>query len=164
MRKMIRYSAFLLFWITSTIFSVNAQKKTSEQKAADQASIITKYINSKITDASGHLTASQTKKIETAYADYYNDKAAYKKRKKEFMATYKAWKEAATSGSVSAEEKAKLETQKVEIAKENKALNKETKDMRTRRENKIKEALNDEQEAVFTQMRQEQSSKDDDES
>lgn len=156
--KFAKLSVLLLFITFS--FQAQAQKSTSEDKATQQAKTITKFINSKLTEESDHLSAAQTSSIKGAYLDYFNDMDAYKNRKKEFMTTYKTWKAAATAGEVSAEEKAKLEAQKKEIALEQKALNKESKDMKVRREDKIKEVLNDTQTPIFEAMRAEQSSKD----
>lgn len=158
-----KFLPILLLFI-ATIFQAQAQKATPEEKATAKSEVIVKYINSKITDEAQHITDDQSGKITQAYVDFYSDKAAYKKRKKEFMTTYKTWK-AAVGQPVSAEEKVKLEAQKKEIAVENKALNKESKEMRTRRETKIKEALNEVQLPIFVEMRKEQKAakeKDDD--
>ncbi|WP_299461879.1 hypothetical protein [uncultured Microscilla sp.] len=155
---MIRRLLPVFLLLTVFTFAAQAQKKTPEQKAAKKATNITKYINSKITDKAQHVTATQTASIKTAYIEFYDDKKALREKKKKFRADVKEFK-AESKKPQSAENIAKLKAMKKQLIADKKAMNKESKEMRVRREDKIKEALNATQKVHFTAMRAEQAAK-----
>ena len=152
---MIRKLLPVLLLLVTFTFAAQAQKQTAAQKATIKADQITKFINSKITDKAQHITATQSGKIKDAFVEFYADKDALNIRKKKFGAAYKAFK-AEAAKPVDKEGKAKLQEQKKELIVENKAINKETKEMQARREDKIKEVLNATQKVHFEAMRAEQ--------
>lgn len=142
-----------LVLITFT-FAAQAQNKL-KAKATKKAAGIVKYLNSKIT-AGAKVSAVQQGKIAAAYEKFYEDKKALKERKKKFGASVKAYKAEAAKPQKK-EGIAKLKQMKKDLIAEKKAMNKEQKEMVTRREDAIKEALNAAQKPVFVQMRAEQS-------
>lgn len=159
---MIRQFLSVFFLLTIVLF--NAQAQDSGEKSKALATSITQYINAKAAiNGSEQLTDEQTEKIQQAYMEYYTDRSNWKTRKKEFKTAYKTWKKA-VSTPVSPEEKEKLLAQQKELTKENKAINQEVKDMPKRRDDKIKEALDENQRAIFVEMREEQQSTSDKES
>lgn len=156
---MIRRLLPVFLLLTVFTFAAQAQnKKTPEQKATKKATNISKYINSKITDKAQHLTATQTASIKTAYVEFYADKKALREKKKKFKEDVKGFKAQAKKPQ-SAENIAKLKEMKKQLIADKKAMSKERKEMRTRREDKITEALNDTQKVHFKAMRAEQAAK-----
>ncbi len=155
---MIRRLLPVFLLLTVFTFAAQAQKKTPEQKATKKATNISKYINSKITNKAQHLTATQTASIKTAYVEFYADKKALREKKKKFKADVKGFKAQAKKPQ-SAENIAKLKEMKKQLIADKKAMSKERKEMRTRREDKITEALNDTQKVHFKAMRAEQAAK-----
>ena len=154
---MIRRLLPVFLLLVTFTFAAQAQKKTPEQRASKKAATITKFINSKIT-AGAKVSAAQTTKIKDAYLKFFEDKAAVRKRKKEFGASVKAYRKEAKKPQNKAGI-AKLKEMKINLAKEQKAMKQERKDMVTRREEAILEALNTVQKGHFKAMRAEQAAK-----
>ena len=155
---MIRRLLPVFLLLTVFTFAAQAQKHTPEQKATKKATHLTKYINSKITDKAQHLTATQTAGIKTAFVEFYADKKALNGKRKQFKADVKAYR--VEAGKTQTKEAiAKLKETKKQLSADNKAIRTEKKEMRVRREDKIKEALNATQKPVFVQMRAEQAAK-----
>lgn len=136
-------------------FTFAAQAQDNKAKATKKAAGITKYLNSKITSGA-KITAAQTAKIVTAYEQYYDDYAAWKGKKKKFGEDVKAYKTEAKKPQ-KPEGIAKLKEMKKQLVADQRAIKKEQKEMPVRRDDKIKEALNVAQKAIFVQMRAEQS-------
>lgn len=155
---MIRRLLPVFLLLTVFTFATQAQQKNPEQKAAKKATHLTKFINSKITDKAQHLTATQTASIKTAYVEFYADKAALNVKRKKFKADYLTYKAEAKKPQ-KAEGIAKLKEMKKQLIADKKANSTERKEMRVRREDKIKEALNATQKPIFIQMRAEQAAK-----
>ena len=141
-------SLLLIVLLSTTVSTINAQdSNTQEEKALKKAQSISMYMNAKITDEANKVSADQIDKIKQAYLDYYNDKKEWAKLRKDFKKQYKAFKEKAKN--VTAENRDEIIAEQDELKKSQKYLNKERTEMAVRREKKIKDILNENQQPVF---------------